>query len=241
MFDNVDIVLVSPQGAGNIGSAARAMMTTGFTKLVLVDPVDYEYDESAFDEAFSMACNAASVLKGAVVKPDLRGAIAASGLVAAATRRKGKFRTPLLTLDEAAGEILASSEKNRVSILFGREDKGLTNEELKLSDILFEIPTDELYPSLNLSHAVLAVCHRLFTMDQPPEVHSYETAEHEEVEKLYEHFERALRALGYGTGDKAFLLESIMKNLRRLFGRTALMDKEVRMLRGILTRIVGRS
>lgn len=235
---NVKVVLVEPRSAGNIGSAARAMKNTGFTGLVLVNPVDYTKDDAALDEAFSMACNAGDVLKGAEVFPDLKGALEGSGLVAGATRRKGKLRTPLLTLDEAAVEILNFSTKNRVSILFGREDKGLKNEELKFCDILFEIPSDEAYPSLNLSHAVLMVCHRLFTMEYPAEGPSFEAAPREEIEKMYVHLESALRALGYGK-EKGHLVTSIMRSMRRLLGRTRLMEKEVKMLRGIFTRIEG--
>jgi TrmH family RNA methyltransferase len=147
MTKNINIVLVEPRSAGNIGSVARAMKNTGFNGLVLVNPVDYTKDEATLDEAFSMACKAGDVLNGAEVFTDLKGALEGSGLVAGATRRKGKLRTPLLTLDEAAVEILNFSKENRISILFGREDKGLKNEELKLCDILFEIPSDEGYPS----------------------------------------------------------------------------------------------
>jgi TrmH family RNA methyltransferase len=235
MVKNIEIVLVEPTGAGNIGSVARAMKNTGFNRLVLVNPVDYMNDE-----AFSMACNACDVLKGAGVFSDLKGALKGSGLVAGATRRRGKLRTPLLTLDEAAPEVLRFSGKNKVSILFGREDKGLRNEELPLCDILFEIPSHEDYPSLNLSHAVFSVCYRLFTLKLPPEGPSFETAPREDIEKMFAHLERALEALGYGK-DKGPLLKGIMRNLRMLFGRTGLMEKEVKMLRGIFTRIEGGS
>jgi TrmH family RNA methyltransferase len=161
--------------------------------------------------------------------------------VVGATRRKGKLRTPLLTLDEAALEVFKFSRKNRVSILFGREDKGLKNEELSLCDILFEIPSHKEYPSLNLSHAVFALCYRLFTMEIPVEAPSFEVAPREDIEKMYIHLERALKALGYSQEDKVHLLKGIMRNLRRLLGRTGLMEKEVKMLRGIFTRIEGGS
>ncbi len=236
MPKNIEIVLAGPQSAGNIGSVARAMKNTGFKRLVLVNPADY-----LNDEAFSMACNAGDVLKSAVVFSDLGEALEGSGLVAGATRRKGKLRTPLITLDEAASEVLKFSRKNKVSILFGREDKGLKNEELSLSDILFEIPSHEDYPSLNLSHAVFTVCFRLFTLEAPLEGPSFEVAPRGDIEKMYIHLERSLKALGYGQEDKGHILRGIMKNFRMLFGRTGLMEKEVRMLRGIFTRIAGDS
>jgi TrmH family RNA methyltransferase len=241
LIKNVEIVLVSPRSPGNIGSVARAMKNTGFKRLVLVDPVDYMNDEARLDEALSMACNAGDILKGAGVFSDLPGALKGSGLVVGATRRKGKLRTPLFTLDEAALEVSKFSRKNRVSILFGREDKGLKNEELSLCDILFEIPSHKDYPSLNLSHAVFALCYRLFTMEVPVEAPSFEVAPREDIEKMYVHLERALKALGYAQEDKAHLLKGIMRNLRRLLGRTGLMEKEVKMLRGIFTRIEGGS
>lgn len=232
--DNVNILLVSPHGAGNIGSVARAIKNTGFKNLSLVDPIDFHNDE-----AYSMACGAVDVLERAAVFESIAEAVAGSGLVAGATRRRGKLREPLLTLDEAVEEAASSSRANVVTFIFGREDRGLENHELAFCDILFDIPSDDGCPSLNLSHAVFAVCHRLFTRSLPPQPPTVVAAPRGEINNMYAHLNRVIKVLGYGNGGKGgdHLAPTIMRTLRRLFGRTGLMEKEVNMLRGIFAEI----
>jgi tRNA/rRNA methyltransferase len=234
-LDNIEIVLVEPQSSGNVGSVARAMKNTGFRNLTLINPCDY-----ANNEAYSMACKADDVLKGATVYPALQECLNKTGIVVGTTRRMGRMRYPVLTLDEAVPKILELSSKNRVSILFGREDRGLENDEIPLCDILLEIPTDPGYGSLNLSHAVFIVCYSLFSarFSVPPTI---KVAPREELEKMYVHMEKTLMDLSYGEMGGEYLLEAILRSFRRLFGRTGLMQKEINMLRGIFTQIEQRA
>ncbi|MBI5598468.1 MAG: RNA methyltransferase [Deltaproteobacteria bacterium] len=233
---NISIVLVEPQSAGNIGSTARVLKNTGLKNLVLVNPAEYKNDEG-----FSFACNAGDALLGARVFRGLREAVKGSPVVIGTTRRKGRIRHPTLTLDEAVPRIVALAQKNAVSILFGREDRGLENEEVPLCDMLMEIPAHAGYPSLNLSHAVFAVCYALFRAGLSPEA-AIKAAPKNEVEEMYAHLERVLEKLGYGDAARRgeFLLKSIMRNFHKLFGRSALMGKEVNMLRGILASVEGK-
>ncbi|MBI5810028.1 MAG: RNA methyltransferase [Deltaproteobacteria bacterium] len=235
LFENVSIVLVEPMGAGNVGSAARAMKNTGFSSLVLVNPCGYRNNEG-----FSMACKAHEVLLNAREFPDLTSAVKDSPVVIGTTRRLGRTRYPVLTLQEAVPKIVELAGKNRVSILFGREDKGLKNTEIPLCDILLEIPLPEGYRSINLSHAVFTVCYHLFTASGQPGT-TIKAVPKEEAERMYLHMEGALRALGYGEEGGEYLLNTILRSFRRLFGRTALMQKEVNMLRGIFTQIEERA
>ncbi|CAG1064557.1 tRNA (cytidine/uridine/adenosine-2'-O-)-methyltransferase TrmJ [uncultured bacterium] len=232
---NISIVLVEPQSSGNVGSVARAMRNTDFTDLVLINPCDYKNNES-----YSMACKADDVLARARVFPTLESYIGEPSIVVGTTRRVGRNRFPVMTLAEAVPVILRLAASNRVGILFGREDKGLRNEEIPPCDILVEIPTSEDYPSINLSHAVFTVCHHLFTA-QVPKADTIKAAPKEEVEKMYAHIERTLKGLGYGDAGGEYLLEAIMRNFKRLFGRTGLMLKEVNMLRGILSQVEKRA
>lgn len=234
VMNNISIMLVEPQSAGNIGSVARAMENTGFPNLCLINPVDYKNNE-----AYSMACNACGTLLQAKVFPSIRDAIKDSGLVVGTTRRKGRGRYPVLTLQEAIPNILTAAKKNKVSILFGREDKGLKNDEIKLCDLLVEIPTHRKYPSLNLSHAVFLVCYELFKTETPA-IPSIKLAPWEEMESMYLHLEKTLKKLDYGEKGGRHLLLAIMRSFKRLFGRTGLMQKEVNMVRGICTQIEER-
>ncbi|MEK7773835.1 MAG: RNA methyltransferase [Deltaproteobacteria bacterium] len=234
-IDNISIVLVEPQSSGNVGSVARAMKNTGFSDLVLINPCDYRNNE-----AYSFACKADDVLLGARRFPDLGSHIRDAGIVVGTTRRMGKARYPLLTLTEAVPRIIELASGNSVSILFGREDRGLVNEEIPLCDMLLEIPAHPDYPSLNLSQAVMIVCHHIFASvrHRAPVI---EAAPRQELDKMYAHMEAALRRLGYGEKGGEALLKSILRSFRRLFGRTGLMQKEINMLRGIYTQIENRA
>lgn len=233
--DNISIVLVEPRSPGNIGSVARAMMNTGFKRLQLVNPCDFKNNDG-----YSMACKADGMLLGAEVFDNVQDCVERSVIVAGTTRRKGRIRHPVLTLDEAVVKLVELSAANKVAILFGREDRGLTNEEILLCDILFEIPSDDGYPSLNLSHAVFIVCYSLFTAAVPP-APAITAAPRWELDGMYEHLEAALRALGYGDAGGEQLLPTILRNTKRLFGRAGLMRKEINMLRGIFTQIIERT
>lgn len=231
---NISIVLAEPQSAGNVGSVARAMMNTRLSRLVIINPCDYRNNEG-----FSMACNAAPMLLGAQEFKTLKDGTKGSALVAGATRRPGRLRYPLLTLNEAVPKILEMSRHNSVSIVFGREDTGLMNHEIAECDLLFEIPTHPAYPSLNLSHAVFITCHAVFMAEsnKGPAIHA---APRPEVEKMYAHMELAFMALDYGEKGGQGLLKTIMRSFKRLFGRTGLMPREVNMLLGIFTQIEAR-
>ncbi len=235
-LENISIVLVEPRGAGNIGSTARAMKNNGLSDLVLVNPCDYNNDE-----CLSMACNATEIVRGARVFGGLKEAISGFGFVAATTRRLGKVRDPVLNLHEAVPGILEMARKNNVAVLFGREDRGLKNIELELCNILFELPAHGDYPSLNLSHAVFLLAHHLFvSKNEFFKDETIEAAPMEEVEKMYVHMEEALRALEYGDKGGGGLLKLIKRNFRKILGRTALMPREVNMLRGIFSQIICR-
>ncbi|OGP31803.1 MAG: hypothetical protein A2073_04000 [Deltaproteobacteria bacterium GWC2_42_11] len=234
-FQNIHIVLVEPQGAGNIGSAARAMKNTGFKNLALVNPVDYKNDE-----AYKMACKADDVLLGAKVFTSLENATKDASMVIGTTRRKGRIRYPVLTFYDVLPRIIETAQKNNVFILFGREDKGLSNKEIELCSDVVEIPADKSYPSLNLSHAVFLVCYELFKHTAEEKGQAIKLASMEEINMMYEHLEKTLRKLGYGEKGGMHLLDVIMKSFRRLFGRTGLMHKEVNMVRGICTQIEKR-
>ena len=234
-MDNIAILLLEPRGSRNIGSVARAMGNTGFSQLLLVNPVDY-----LNDDAFEMACRAGELLLGARVFPTLDEAIGDFPLLVGTTRRGGKERFPLLTLQEAVPRIVGAARENGVALLFGREDKGLTTDELSRCNMLVEIPTHPELPSLNLSHAVFILCHHIFTARSPEEP-SFSLAPRTEVEGLYRHLEETLKGIGYGDKGGDYLLRTIMRNVKRLLGRTGLMQKEVNMLRGICAQIEKRA
>lgn len=228
--DNVSFILVEPKEPGNIGAAARAMKNMGFRKLGLVRPRRF-----LTDEARRMACNAADLLEGADVHPDFGEAIKDEKLVVGTTRRLGKRRGVILPLREGIKKVITTAKKNRVAILFGREDKGLKNNEVDECGFLITIPSDPSSPSLNLAQSVLLVAYELSQKTYKAE--APELVTHEQLCQLYTHIESTLTLLEYiPRGDKDLEMR-IMRNLRHLFGRAGLTEWELNMLRGICTRI----
>jgi len=242
-LEKISIVLVEPQGPANIGATARAMANHGLSRLILVNPCEYNNDE-----CFSRACNAGAIVLEARLFSSLKECVSEFGFVMGTTRRLGKQRETLLDISGAVSMIMDMNERNAAAILFGREDRGLLNTELALCDAFVELPTHEDYPSLNLSHAVFLLTHYLFMAScaHGGKVHggrplrSLTAAPRDEIDKMYIHMEETLRALDYGTKGKEFLLRAVLHNFRRLFGRTALLEKEVNMLRGIFSQILIR-
>ena len=155
-LDTVSIVLVEPQVPGNVGACARVMKNMGLKRLVLVNPWFHNHPQARY-----MAHGSEDILEDAKVVDNLSEAVADSVLVVGTTRRK-RHNTPFMNPRQAALEILGSSRSGPVSILFGREDKGLSNEELKWCQIHVSIPSSQAQPSLNLSQAVMVMAYELF-------------------------------------------------------------------------------
>jgi len=224
----VRFVLVEPQFAGNVGSVARALMNLGFSRLLLVRPACDPLDE----QGLRMAVDAAGLLREARVHADLDQALEGAGTVVGVTRRKGRQRRPHRRVDLCVGE-LAGQAENELAIMFGREDHGLSDQDLDRCTHLVHLDAAEVYPSFNLSQALLLVAYeiRKAALDVPPRSEEMPPpATHEEREGLYSHLEQALRTIGFLTPEMA---PAMMRKLRRLFGRAGISADEVALLRGV--------
>jgi tRNA/rRNA methyltransferase len=231
MLDRISFVLVEPQQPGNIGSCARALANMGLSRLVLVSPPDHRGGD-----ARRMAMGGSAVLEQARVTRSLPQALAETGLVIGTTRRTGKNRGPLLGIEAAAARAVdAAREGNEVALVFGREDSGLTTEELDACGLLATIPADASYPSLNLAQAVLVAAYevrRAAGVEQSPEPRGLAPAN--EVEAFFGQLAEVLEEIGFLNPQNP---EEVMHALRRLYGRAALEPREVRILRGILSQM----
>ncbi len=229
--ENIHFVLVEPREPGNIGASARAVKNMGFKNLELVNPPE----RFAEGHDFWLACHAEDVLKGAKTYGDFKEAIADKALVVGTTRRTGKKRGLFFPIQEAVQRIRRAAEKNPVAVLFGREDRGLTNEEVEECGFLLYIPTNEEAPSLNLAQAVLIVAYELsratLRADMP------ELVPYKELQALFGHIRKSLRLLEYIPRGDLDMEARIMRNLKHLLGRSGLAPWEVRMLHGICSQI----
>jgi len=228
VFDRVRFVLVHPRSGGNVGSAARAIKNLGFSRLALVAPSC----DPLGREARMMAVDARDVLERAEKHRDLDEALAGSGTVVGTSRRLGRHRRPHWRLDEIAERLAGLALAGELAVLFGREDRGLTDAELDRCTHLVYLPASEIYPSFNLAQAVLLVAYelRMATLEEPLAEPLGPPAGHGAREAMYHHLERALLAIGFLGRDTR---EVIMRRFRRVFGRAVLTPDEVKMLRGV--------
>ncbi len=231
MNKEIIIILVEPQSPGNIGMTCRAMKNMGFTQLRIVKGCD-RFDS----EALKFAVAARDLLESASVYPDLASAMADCTLTVGTTRRHGKYRQEILSPAEVAGRLKDQiAPDGRAAIVFGREDSGLTTEELSLCRWHATIPTSNEYGSLNLAQSVLLFCYELGKASESAGGgRPLELAKSEEMETLFAHFSNTLNKI-------CFLNEQnpahMMRTLRRIFFRANLDSREVTVLRGMLTQI----
>ncbi len=230
--DNIRVVLVEPQGSLNIGSVVRAMANFGFEKLRLVNP---QADHLGL-EARRMAVKAAPLLEQAEVFTSLKAALADCQMSLGTTRRFGKYREDFLHPDEIGSFIAPSTEIGAVSLVFGREDKGLLTEELDLCQRFITIPTNDRLPSMNLAQSVSICLYELSRAGYNGDVRHgrKKLADGKTLESLYDHMRRCLLDIEYLDPQNP---EHILHTYRRIFGRALLNDREVRVLRGLFSRV----
>lgn len=245
MFDRVRIVLVNTSHPGNIGAVARAMKNMGFGQLYLVEPRQFPDPVAEW-----RASGATDVLAGAKVVQSLDEAIAGCRLVVGASARLRRIPWPVVTPRELAGRLAAQADTpGEVAILFGREDHGLSNEELYRCNWHVHIPTNPDYSALNLAMAVQVITYEmriaflegLESGRQPAHLESMmspadagwdvEPATAQEVELFLQHLEQTLIQLGFHDPANP---RQLMTRLRRLYQRCCLDKMEVNILRGIL-------
>ncbi|SRR5579883_155591 len=227
-LNNIRIVLVNTSHPGNIGSAARAMKTMGLTRLYLVGP--HEFPSHKADE---MASGAVDILKNAVVTETLDEAIADCGLVIGTSARSRTIPWPMLTPRECGEKSAQESNVHQVAVIFGREQSGLTNEELHRCHFHIQIPSNPEYSSLNLAAAVQVIAYELRVASEMPSAFEwdYRFANEKEMEGFYLHLEKVLVALDFLKPEAP---RQLMTRLRRLFNRARLDEMEMNILRGIL-------
>lgn len=236
---NVRIVLSHTSHPGNIGAAARAMKTMGFSQLYLVNP-------KAFPdrEADALASNARDVLETAKVCTTLDDALRDTVVVAALTARHRDLTHQTCDARQAAKKLIQQAQHHPVALLFGRESAGLTAEEVSHCQLTVQIPTDPVYSSLNLAAAVQVMTYELrmasavfSTAEKIVEKtakHQHEPANLQELEGFYSHLEQTMIRSGFLNPEEP---KRLMRRMRRLFSRTQMEKEEVNILRGILSAV----
>jgi len=229
-LQNIAIVLQGTRYPENIGAAARAMLNMGIEQLILVDPQNYD-----LARINKMATHAASVVVERLeVYATLKEALAGFNYVVGTTARLGGQRKVVSSPAKLAPKLAPLSDQNRIAVLFGPEDRGLSNVDIRSCHTLVNIPTAE-FSSLNLAQAVMVTCYELFrfSLDKPGEF-APRLANQHELEAMYDQLKDVLMRISFINSDNP---DYFMNNLRHFFTRMQLRAKEVQIIRGICRQV----
>lgn len=233
-LDNIRVVLVHTTHSGNIGGVARAMKNMGLRNLTLVKPLEYPAPEAEW-----RAASAIDVLEQASVVETVAEAVADAQFIVGTSARERRIPWPVQDARQCASRVVDNAHAGeQVAILFGREDRGLLNEELELCNLHCHIPTHEDYPSLNLAMAVQLVAYEIRmkalgdTLPVEEDAHwdtPFATAK--DMQHFYTHLEETLIEIGFLDPGAP---RQLMRRLKRLYNRVRLDEMELNILRGTL-------
>jgi len=229
----INIVLVDTIHPGNIGSVARAMKTMGLSRLSLVNPRVFPSDD-----AIALSGNATDVLKNAKIYKNIREAIKDSTFVYATSSRDRSIQWPIKDAASAAKDIHAEVNNNKeISIIFGKEDRGLTNDELENANRLIEIPANPKYPVLNLAMSVQIISYEIFKSSSDvklKEWRDYPEVNSEQLQMLIDHFIKTAIDIDVIDPDNP---KKIISRIKRMFTRLQPDEMEASFMRGFLSGI----
>lgn len=232
-LNSVKIVLVGTTHPGNIGAAARAMKNMGIKSLSLVQPKEFPSDIAIYRSKA-----AKDILEHAQVFNTLEEAISDCELVIGTSARGRKVPWPILNPKEAAEEVSRSSSHHKIAIIFGREDRGLTNEELGLCNLHVNIPTDPDYSSLNLAQAVQILVYEIrqaiLGEQEDKDYWDVELANNDQTELLINHMDELMQQVEFYDVDNP---RKLLLRVRRFFKRSRIDVMETNIFRGLFATI----
>ena len=222
----IRVILFEPREPGNIGSVARAMKGMGLTQLYLVNPVPFR-DAKA---TWYMAHGATDIIENCQVVDVLEKALEGIQYLVGTTHRKRDERlAPCVPVRQVAQKIAAISQNQRVAVLFGREDFGLSSHQISMCHLAASVPMATKNPSLNLAQAVQVFAYEIFiasVTEMPTE--EYEYAEVNEIEAFYGRVTNLLNTVGVTPYNHDW--ETYLRSLRRVFSRTRLETRDIATL-----------
>ncbi len=245
-LEQIRVVMVNTSDSGNIGAAARALKTMGMSRLYLVDPADFP---SA--KATARASGAADVLHHAKVVSTLEEAVADCSLVVATSARLRSIPWPVMNPREFTTLVSHEPDTSEIALVFGREDSGLSNEELRKCHYHVSIPGNEAYSVLNVAAAIQVICYELRmslieeqhlpqpsdqNLQMPLSVTQWDApvCSAEDMERFFLHFEQTLLDINFFDPNNP---RHILTRSRRLFSRTRLDRLEMNLMRGFLSKV----
>jgi len=239
------IILVQPEHAGNIGSIARVMKNFNFENLIIFNPIE-DKEKILSHKTHGYAMHGSDILDKSeifIVNQDehikyFKEYMKKFDLIFATTA-KGKHYRNIKRLAIFPDNInLPQSKKMlKIAILFGKESRGLTNEELETADVLIRIPTGDIYPTLNMSHACGIILYEFFR-----KIHSLQLgrginpvllADKEDRIILYEIISEIIRSLKIRSHKK----ERVLTSFKNVLERSLISKKELSLIFGVFSKI----
>jgi tRNA/rRNA methyltransferase len=229
-LDSIHIVLYRPRFPENIGSAVRAMRNMGLSKLIVVDPENFD-----IEKIMRLATHdSAEMVEQIKQYDDLESAVASMNYVVGTTARLGGERQTIQKPADLAQRLIPISAENQVAIVFGPEDRGLTNEEIRRCHVLINIPTAD-FSSINLAQSVMIICYEIYQASRKTKSSfSPRLASRHELDGMYEQLKDILVRIDYILPENP---DYWMNKLRHFFSRIPLRAREVSIIRGISRQV----
>jgi len=234
-YSNIHFILFKPQLAENIGACARALKNFNFSKLIIVSPKISFPNE----KIFATSVGAKDIINTSKVYSNIEDAIKNTNCVIATSSRIRKKNYKHLSLNE----LRKINFKQKISIVFGPEASGLTNNELSYANYVIKLPTNNKFQSLNLSHCVILLCHEIFKIlnkkiKKFDPRYKNKHVNKEELNKFVNFLVNSLDQIGFLQPDHK--RKSMIENIRTIFHKMNLSDKEMRILLGIIASLKNK-
>jgi len=229
--ENITIILKGPKYAGNVGSVARCAKNMGIDRLVVVGAKALPAEDMKLMSTHA----AADLVEEIRYHESLEKILGEFEFIVGTTSRLGSVRGPVISPRQMAETLLDISQHNRVALLFGPEDRGLSNEDLRHCQALVTIPTAAPFKSINLSHAVMILCYELLAISrESADSFTPRLATAAEAAGMYRQIQALLERIGFlNPQNPAYW----MVHIRRFFARTKLQAKDVKIIRGFCRQL----
>ena len=234
MINKVGFLLVKPQLPENIGFCARALKNFGFMSLDLVNPKEVWPNKKS--EATSVG--AKDILKKAKVYSNIKDAINKYDIVYASSARRRDINKRHLSFNQFI-ESIKKNKKRKIGIMFGPEASGLSNDDIAYSNYIFKIPVNKKFESINLSHSIILVCYEIFRNFRPSyfkkEKKLIDIISKKKLSTFTNFVESRLEKKGFFSPSEK--KKTMLLNLRNIFGRMELSNKELRILSSVFSKL----
>ena len=234
MINSLGFLLVNPQLPENIGFCARALKNFGFNRLDIINPKKKWPNKKAI--ATSVGAN--DILKKARIFQSIKDATKNYDIIYSSSARKRDINKKHLSFKKFI-ESIKKNKNKKIGILFGPEASGLSNEDISYSNYIFKIPVSKKFESLNLSHSLIIVCFELFKIIKPSFFNKQkklsDIASKKKFNVFFDFLQTSLERKGFFV--PAEKKKAMLINLRNIFGRIELSNKELRILSSVFSKL----